>query len=85
LFRYDTNSYIPKHKDPANGRRIYRLNLEIVKAKSGGEFVCNKLLWSWANRVYVFRADNSYHYVTRVEQGSRWVISLGIKLKSKQL
>ena len=79
LFHYKQGSYIPKHKDPSGGRRIYRLNIELIKAKSGGEFVCNKMIWS-CGRVHLFRADTSYHYVTPIESGSRWLFSLGFKL-----
>lgn len=80
IFHYKLGSYIPKHKDPSAGRKIYRLNIELVKAAKGGQFVCNKMIWSLWNRIYLFRADDSYHYVTLIEQGSRWVFSIGVKL-----
>ena len=81
VFHYKEGSYIPRHKDPGSGRRVYRLNIELVKAKKGGTFVCKKLIWSKWGRVYLFRADDSYHYVTPIEQGSRWLLSFGFKLK----
>ena len=81
LFRYRTESYIPKHKDPSAGRRIYRLNIELRKAKSGGVFHCNKMIWSFKDRIYLFRADTSYHYVTPITEGERWVLSFGFKIK----
>jgi hypothetical protein len=76
LFHYKTGSYIPKHKDPSKGKKLYRFNIELVSAKKGGQFVCNKKIWSWG-RMFLFRADDSYHYVTPIEEGSRWVISFG--------
>ena len=57
---------------------MYRLNIEIIPAKKGGQFVCNKMIWSWHNRVFLFRSDNSYHRVTKIEQGHRLVLSFGI-------
>ena len=81
VFHYKEGSYIPRHKDPSGGRKIYRLNIEIVKPKAGGQFVCNKMIWSWASRIYLFRADTSFHYVTPIEQGSRWLLSFGFKPK----
>lgn len=81
LFCYKTGSYIPRHKDPSGGRKIYRLNIEIRKADRGGEFKCNDTIWKWRERIYLFRADTTYHYVTPVESGERWLFSLGFKPK----
>lgn len=84
LFHYKEGSYIPKHKDPRGGRKIYRFNLELIKAKKGGKFVCNNMLFSLGRRLFLFRADTSYHYVTPIEEGSRWVLSVGFKPKKKE-
>ena len=85
LFHYKTGSYIPKHKDPSCGKKIFRLNFEIVKAKVGGQFICDKMIWSFCNRVYLFRADTSYHYVTPIGVGSRWIFSMGFKVKKNKI
>lgn len=77
LFRYVEGAYIPKHKDPATGGKMYRFNIELIKAITGGEFKCPKMIWSWRDRLYFFRADNSYHKVTTIDKGSRWVLSFG--------
>lgn len=81
LFHYKKGSYIPKHKDPCRNGKMYRVNIEIVKAKKGGQFICPKMIWSWKDRIYVFRADDSYHKVTPIEEGSRWVLSFGKVVK----
>lgn len=81
LFHYKTGSYIPKHKDPGNNGAMYRFNIELVKAKKGGIFNCRKMIWQWLDRFYLFRADSSYHYVTEIEEGSRWVLSFGKVIK----
>ena len=56
---------------------MYRFNIELIEAKKGGKFICPKCIWSWKERIYFFRADDSYHHVTRVEEGERWVLSFG--------
>ena len=81
IFHYGLGSYIPKHKDPSSGRRIYRLNIELIKAEEGGQFICNNMIFSLWNRIFFFRADNSYHYVTPITKGKRILLSFGIKLK----
>lgn len=81
IFYYPTNSYIPKHKDPAKFGKQYRFNIELVKAKNGGEFICKNIIYSLFNRVYLFRADKEYHRVTTIVEGCRIVFSLGIFIK----
>jgi hypothetical protein len=81
LFYYPTGSYIPKHKDPKHNGAMYRFNIEIKSAKIGGQFICNNMIWSWKNRFFFFRADTSYHYVTKIESGSRIVLSFGKTIK----
>lgn len=56
---------------------MYRFNIELIKAKKGGQFICPKMIWSAFDRFYFFRADNSYHKVTKIEEGTRWVLSFG--------
>jgi hypothetical protein len=80
VFHYKEGAYIPRHKDPSCGRRIYRLNFELVKADRGGEFVCAKTIFRWW-RIVLFRADTSYHYVTPIEKGRRILLSFGFKLR----
>jgi hypothetical protein len=77
LFHYPEGSCIPKHKDPAKYGPHYRFNVELKKAKVGGEFKCANKVFSWWNRVHLFRADANYHRVTKIEKGSRWVFSIG--------
>ena len=81
LFHYPTGSLIPKHKDPAKYGAHYRFNVTLKKAKQGGEFKCNNVVFKWW-RFCLFRADANYHSVTRIEQGSRWILSFGFTFKS---
>lgn len=79
LFRYPTGSRIPKHKDPSFGLRHYRLNIELVRAKRGGQFICPNMIFSFW-RIHFFRADDSYHWVTPIEEGTRWLLSFGFRV-----
>lgn len=82
---YDTNTYIPPHKDPApEGYKMYRLNIEFTKAIEGGEFKCEKVIWSLFNRVFLFRPDLYEHSVNRVTKGTRHILSFGKLMKDRK-
>ena len=74
---YCKGTSIPKHKDPIIDGKMYRLNIEIWKAKKGGKFNCESTIFSIFDRIILFRPDINEHYVTPVEEGNRWVLSLG--------
>jgi hypothetical protein len=76
LIRYPEGSSIPAHTDPVQEGRHYRLNVILKSPKSGGEFVCASPIYS-SKRVKLFRPDACEHSVTRVEGGSRYVLSIG--------
>jgi 2OG-Fe(II) oxygenase superfamily len=76
LIRYPEGSSIPPHTDPVEHGRHYRLNVILKSSKSGGEFVCASPIYS-SKRVKLFRPDACEHSVTRVEGGSRYVLSIG--------
>jgi hypothetical protein len=77
LFYYPTGSFIPKHKDPDKYGKQYRFNIELVSADDGGKFICKNNIISWFNKIYLFRADRDYHWVTKIEKGQRIVLSFG--------
>ena len=77
LFHYKKGSFIPKHKDPSKYGDMYRFNIELLKPSKGGQFHCRKSIWSFKNRIFLFNASQNYHYVTPIEEGSRWVLSFG--------
>lgn len=76
LIRYPEGSAIPTHIDPVEKCRHFRLNIVLKRSPRGGEFVCANPIFSTA-RIKLFRPDVSEHAVTRVEGGSRYVLSLG--------
>lgn len=76
VLRYREGSEIPVHTDPVDGKRHYRLNVELWRAAEGGDFRCEGALVSLP-RVKLFRPDQSPHSVSKIEKGSRYVLSLG--------
>ena len=82
LIRYPEGSSIPPHTDPVQRGRHYRLNLILKSPRSGGEFVCATPIYASA-RIKLFRPDQCEHSVTRVEGGSRYVLSIGWVLAAR--
>ncbi|WOI53197.1 2OG-Fe(II) oxygenase [Parvularcula sp. LCG005] len=76
LLRFPTGSEIPPHTDPVTGKRHYRLNIVIRQADVGGEFFCADPIYA-TRRIKFFRPDRSEHAVSRVEAGTRYVLSIG--------
>ncbi|MEL7539203.1 MAG: 2OG-Fe(II) oxygenase [Pseudomonadota bacterium] len=76
LLRYKTGSEIPPHTDPVDGRRHYRLNVVLRHANKGGRFQCSKTIYN-GSRVKLFRPDAAEHSVSRIEAGTRYVLSIG--------
>jgi hypothetical protein len=82
LIRYPEGSAIPPHTDPVQTRRHYRLNIVVKASPRGGEFICATPIWQ-SRRIKFFRPDACEHSVTRVEGGSRYVLSVGWVLKDR--
>lgn len=75
LIKYPKNSFIPPHKDPApSGYEHWRINLELVSA-NGGVFTCENS-WSFGP-LHIFQSSKYEHSVSRIESGTRWVVSFG--------
>ena len=75
-----TGVAVPKHLDPApEGYQHFRFNLTLRRARSGGETLI-RLGGSWrilAARSYKFRPYVHEHLVSRVQDGSLWLLSIG--------
>ena len=76
LLRFRKGAAIAKHTDPVDGRRHYRLNIVVKEASKGGHFICANPLFE-TKRIKLFRPDVSPHAVTRVGEGTRYVLSIG--------
>ena len=76
LLRFPQGAEIAPHTDPVTSGRHYRLNIVLKRALAGGEFVCAAPIYA-STRIKLFRPDACEHSVTRVERGSRYVLSIG--------
>jgi hypothetical protein len=76
VLRFPEGAEIKPHTDPVKTGRHFRLNVIVKAARRGGEFVVKDAIVN-RPRVKFFRPDVSEHSVTRIEEGSRYVISFG--------
>lgn len=75
LIKYPLGGFVLPHRDPVSYGKHHRLNIELVKATRGGKFlgnVCFKV-----GRIVKFMPDETFHEVTEVQQGVRYVLSIG--------
>jgi len=82
LIHYNKGSSIPPHRDPVKTGDMYRFNIEFWRAKKGGVFH-SKTIFTLFNRIFFFRPDLEEHYVTEIEEGNRWVFSIGKIIENK--
>lgn len=76
VLRFPTGSKIEPHVDEVQEKKHFRLNIVMIKAKNGGEFVCDNPIFE-TSRIKFFRPDISRHSVTEVISGTRYVLSIG--------
>ena len=76
LLRFPTGSQIQPHVDRVESGAHYRLNLVIQRARAGGEFACSNAIHD-SPRIKLFRPDICEHSVSRVDSGTRYVLSVG--------
>lgn len=80
LLRMKEGSHIDFHYDKVEGYEHNRLNIILKKAEYGGEF-CLEGPSGYPRRVrdriILFRPDIDHHAVSKVERGTRYVLSIG--------
>ena len=76
LLKFEPGSEVPPHQDQVEQGRHYRLNLVLKHAASGGVFACENVIFE-SRSLKVFRPDENKHSVSLVEQGTRYVLSIG--------
>lgn len=78
LLRFKPGSHIGWHVDPVSkGLQHYRANLFIRQAKRGGVFKLKGKALVDLPFLQIFRPDIQLHCVTEIEEGTRYVLSLG--------
>ncbi len=81
LLKYPQGSEIPTHTDPVPKRRHVRINIVVKKPRKGGMFSCTDSIFA-SGRFNVFYSDRP-HQVSRIEEGSRLVLSIGMLVGRK--
>ncbi|QZO15159.1 2OG-Fe(II) oxygenase [Pseudoalteromonas piscicida] len=76
LLKFPTGCEVPPHTDKVVSGKHFRLNIVLKRAKLGGEFKCKDPLYS-SSRIKLFRPDKSEHSVSKVEAGTRVLLSIG--------
>lgn len=78
LVHYAAGHSVLPHLDMIPEGRLYKLNCVLVKPQAGGEFHCEKTILDLLGRIVLFRPDLYRHRVTRIERGSRWLLSFAL-------
>jgi len=76
VLRFREGSEIPPHTDPVSEKKHYRLNLVLKHARKGGHFSCANPIYE-SRRIKLFRPDLNEHSVSRINEGTRYVLSIG--------
>lgn len=76
ILKFSEGVEIPAHIDTVDSGRHYRLNVILKSASLGGQFHCDTCLFE-TTRIKLFRPDLYLHSVSKVEAGSRLVLSIG--------
>ena len=77
ILRFNEGSYIDTHVDKAkDGYEHHRINIILKSAREGGEFVCENTIFR-NSFINYFRPDIEEHAVTRIDEGTRYVLSIG--------
>ena len=78
LIKIPTGTQIPRHTDPIENKRHYRLNINLVKPSVGGHFQ-GKYLWKLP-RITLIRPDIHPHAVSEIFKGHALILSIGIAI-----
>lgn len=78
LVRYPEGHKIGSHLDMVSEGRLYKLNYVLIKPRAGGQFFCEQNIINLSGRLYLFRPDLYQHGVSKIERGSRWLLSFAL-------
>ncbi|MCK8095126.1 MULTISPECIES: 2OG-Fe(II) oxygenase [Pseudoalteromonas] len=76
LIKFPQGSEIKPHTDEVKTGRHFRLNVVLKHAARGGEFMCENPIINYS-RIKLFRPDIERHQVLKIEQGTRYILSIG--------
>lgn len=78
LVHYRQGHRIMPHVDGVAEGKLYKLNCVLVKPRRGGVFSCERTIFDLLGRLVLFRPDLHQHEVSRIEDGSRWLLSFAL-------
>lgn len=82
ILKYPEASVIKAHFDEVDKVfEHHRLNIVLKSAKKGGVFIYENIIQK--GRFHYFRPDIMKHEVSRIEKGTRYVLSIGWLKKKK--
>lgn len=76
LLKFPEGSYIDWHTDPVPDYNHYRINWIVKTSEKGGEFISKSPIFT-SKYLNIMRPDIDLHCVTKIEKGTRYVLSLG--------
>lgn len=77
LIYYQEGSSIAPHVDNVQNGKHYRINIELKKAKLGGQFTLTGEPYFKLWRAVCFSPSEQEHQVSKIEKGYRLVLSIG--------
>jgi hypothetical protein len=85
ISRYEIDCCLCEHVDHLEkGERQYRLQFIIENAIRGGELLCERFIINW-KRFKLFEPGKWKHEVTKIEEGRRRLLNLGIRIAPRTL
>jgi len=76
FLKFPQGSEIAPHIDKVESGKHYRLNIVLKNADEGGEFICENPIFE-TSRIKLFRPDICEHQVSKIEKGTRYLVSIG--------
>lgn len=76
LVTYPEGHRVPHHNDPMGEGSYYKLNFVLKKPAEGGVFSTERVMFSFFNRIILFRPDLYDHSVSTIVRGKRVLLSV---------
>jgi hypothetical protein len=77
LIKIPTHTRIPYHIDHIPRRKHYRLNIDLIKPKIGGQFIGKHIFK--LPRIIFFKSDH-IHALSEIEKGHALILSIGFAI-----
>jgi hypothetical protein len=85
LVTYSEGHSVPRHLDMIESGRYYKLNFILIKAKQGGIFETEGVIFCLFNRIILFRPDLYDHSVSKIEKGKRVLLSFALHMPERSV